>query len=95
MKRAILEITDQLLLDLLKGFNFNDERLRFFNVIGNPLPDDTKPVRCQIMDNGNLGILVESESFENIRGNTVYPTLDKPVLRTEFVDRKDITYETV
>lgn len=86
MKRAILRITDVLLVEIFKGFQGKEFRDRTVRIKSNALPDDAKPIRCQIMDNGMLGILIESESFEDIDFDETksYPILDSPMFEIKY-----------
>lgn len=86
MKRAILQITDRLLVEMFKAFQKQDGQWRVFRVLKNALPDDAKPIRGSVMGNGNLGILIESESFEEISEAELYPILDYPVFEVRVED---------
>ena len=82
MKRAILKIDDHFLINLLKGLILGPPRS--FTVIKNALPGDVKPIRCMIMNSGLLGILIESDSFEDVTEGSEYPILDLPVLAATY-----------
>ena len=75
MKRAIFQITDCLLVHMFKAFQKQDDKWRVFRVKGNALPDDAKPIRCWPCQDGVIEILIESESFEDIKQGDSYPTL--------------------
>lgn len=86
MKRAILQITDHLLIEFFKAFQEQDGQWRVHRMLKNTLPDDAKPIRCSIMDKGVLGILIESESFREIPEAEPYPILDCPVFEVKVED---------
>lgn len=78
MKRAILKVTDCLLIELLKGLQ--DGPQRRFMVTKNPLPEDAKPVRVGHDGPGVLCILIESEKFDDVEKGKLYPDLPSPEL---------------
>ncbi len=87
MKRAILQISDVLLVQILKGLlsGFSGR----FKVSDNGLPEDTKVIESYSVD-GRIDIIVESELFENVKELhklPPFPVLDSPVIST--VPEKD------
>jgi hypothetical protein len=80
MKRAIVEFNDEVLINVLKGLR--SEFIGNYEVIENGLPRDTKPIRCEIGNNGLLRVLVESDEFEDVKENQAYPILEPPLLQT-------------
>ena len=85
-KRAIFQITNHLLVAMFQAFQKQGDQWRVFRVLKNALPDDAKPIRCNVMNNGNIGILIESESFEEIPATKLYPILDPPVFEVRVQD---------
>lgn len=79
MKRAIVEISDHLLTEILKpmGMGFRGT----FEVVENGLPADAKPCRIFLMQNGTPGLLVESEEFDDVPFGKEYPVLPPPIIR--------------
>ena len=88
MKRAILQISDGLLVEMFKAFQEQENQWRVFRVLKNALPDDAKPIRCSVMNDGLVGILIESESFEDIEEGLLYPILDSPHFEIKLDDGK-------
>lgn len=80
MKRAILQISDEILMDILKGLMTGPNRK--FKVTENPLPKDVKIVRSYSVDR-TVEIIVESEAFVEIE-KSPYPVLSCPVVTVEF-----------
>lgn len=80
MRRAILQMTDLFLVELLKPFTHG--ACRTFEVKKNALPDDAKPVGCVDMGNGVLGVVIESDSFEDVELGKQTPILELPVIET-------------
>ena len=80
MKRAIFEISDHLLVELCKGFIVGAGG--HYEVVENGLPKDTKVVSSTVIKNGVVGIIVESESFDDVKYGEMHPTLKCPVLRS-------------
>lgn len=78
LKRAMLKISDVLLVDILKGLQEGPPRR--FKVASNGLPADAKPIRAGHTPDGNLFILIESEEFEDIELGKEYPILRPPCL---------------
>lgn len=81
MRRAVLEITDSLLVEIFKGLEqgFSGK----FKIIENGLPGDAKPIRCEIGCNGILRMLIESKTFEDVNdGKAKYPVLNHIVVET-------------
>ena len=79
MKRAILIFSDDLLVEILK---FTKEGFRgTFNVMENGLPEDVKVIRAFPYQQGQLGILLESEKFKDIEKGKSYPVLSPPIFQ--------------
>lgn len=78
MKRAILEISDDLFMVILKGFKagFSGQ----FKVADNALPIDTRIVRVNMSSSpeNTLMLLLESEEFKDIENGELYPVLTPP-----------------
>lgn len=76
MKRAILEISDQLFMQILNrckaGFWGN------YKVKENGLPEDVKIIRAE-QSCGCFKLLLESESFLDIEDEKPYPELPPPI----------------
>jgi len=92
MKRAVLEITDQLLIDMLKPFKH--ENKMYTILVENPLPPDAKIVRIEqhpywAENNICLGVLLESEQFKDVPPAEVYPRLPLPVFKTIYKEKVD------
>ena len=83
MKRAILKITDQLLVEMFKAFNKMDDQWRVFRVLENPLPDDAKPIRCGFDEQGTLMLVIESDEFDFIEEGYTYPTLEPVIFQVQ------------
>lgn len=80
MRRATLQISDSLLIQVLKGVKsgFNGR----FKVSKNGLPEDAKAIESYSVD-GRVDIVIESESFEDVkevRKLPPFPVLDCPVM---------------
>lgn len=88
MKRAILLMTDFLVMDILKATLSTDRRIH--RVIENALPDDVKIVRTGHDDTGTLRFMLESEEFKDIGKDEVYPELLCPVIQSEIIEDKGI-----
>lgn len=84
MRRAILKITDKMLVDLFSLLE-NDSKYAF-KIVKNGLPKDAKPVRCMILNEGLLGILIESEEFDEAVEE--YPVLNSPTIEKKYIDDK-------
>ena len=88
MKNAILEITAELIIEILKGAEANFEG--FFQVIENGLPKDAKVVEIatkslvDTSDHYSNSVLVKlhSEEFRNIPKGERLPRLDPPIFKT-------------
>lgn len=86
MKRAILEISDVMMIEMIKGFKHQDGRFRYYKVIKNTLPEDAKPIRCILPQTNSaaIGILLESEKFEDVALGNPYPILNPPHVENVF-----------
>lgn len=75
MKRAIVQISDDLLVEILKGLKsgFNGR----FKVIKNGLPEDVKLIRAYPVRDQIIEMILESESFKDIADAPI-PVLDPP-----------------
>jgi len=83
MKRAILLVTDSFLIGFMQYVK-DPNIIRRWKVIENPIPDDAKPIRAfQTKQDGMLGIVLESESFEDVDDCRRYPILPRPVFSSE------------
>lgn len=84
MKHAILQISDALIVDLLTivrvGFSGN------FEVKQNGLPKDAKAISCVKVDDNIIGIVVESDSFDDIDTAHDLPILEPPIHETIPID---------
>jgi hypothetical protein len=83
MRRAVLEISDHLLIEIVKGVEESIHK-KSFVVRKYGLPNDCKVIRAftTINGQGTIGILLESESFDDIKAGEIYPTLPSPELET-------------
>jgi hypothetical protein len=79
MKRAVLEIGDHLFMEILAGLKSGFSGR--YEVINNGLPDDVKFVRCG-QSECCLNILLESETFKDIKDNEPYPILDPVTIKS-------------
>ena len=82
MKRAVLLMSDVCLVNFCKMLE--DRPIYGFKVVKNGLPIDAKPIRTFRLGRaeytgecGEIGILIESESFEDIEEGCEYPILDQ------------------
>lgn len=81
MKAATLSLTPELFIEFAKFCK--DGTLRRIVVRENPLPDDAKVIAVQSDGNGDLALLIGSESFENV-SDPPFPVLASPVFETIF-----------
>lgn len=88
MRRAILQLSDDFFVELLKGQK--DGLPRFFDVVENPLPDDAKFIRAHYRQTTNgFELLIESEDFEDIKDGLPYPNLTMPIFRVKYFDYEE------
>lgn len=86
MRRAVFIITDDILIDFLSYVKDPNTFKKTWSVIKNPLPDDVEPVKSYIGNFGNINIVLQSDSFEDIESGELFPILKPPVFH---VERKD------
>jgi len=79
MKRAVLIISDVILMEILKCFTFKEGFT--YKVIENQLPSDTKVIRMGHDIQGNTYIVLESEEFKDITEGYKYPELKPPIIQ--------------
>lgn len=88
MKRAILLMTDFLVMDILKATLSTEKRTH--RVIENALPDDVEIVRIGHDETGTLRMMLESEEFKDIGKKEEYPELPCPVISSEIIEDKEV-----
>jgi hypothetical protein len=71
MAKAFLNISSELLIEICKGLHEGDD-IRFYQVIENGLPKDTKYLGTLFEEN-RVKIIIESDKFEE--GENITPTL--------------------
>jgi len=71
MKRAFFRMTDNLIVEILKGLS---EGFSGRFIVEQGLPSDAKPIRTS-NEGGITTILCESESFKDIKIGEIYPEL--------------------
>lgn len=79
-------MTDELLIGLFKILETNSKYA--FKIVKDGLPEDVKPVKCMVQNNGLLEILIESEEFEKIEFGKQYPILTPPTIEKKYIDGK-------
>lgn len=52
-----------------------------FRVVGNPVPDGSRLICSQINPSGDINLLIEHETFEDVF--PPYPLLDPPIIMRE------------
>lgn len=72
MKHAVLRFNVNIMLEHLKEDSKN------MVIKNNPLPNDTKFVRGGYDCFGNLYLVLESSTFEDIKENDGYPVIPNP-----------------
>lgn len=83
MKRAILVLSDHVMLHFLKALSTTDRKIT--SIIKHALPDDVKIIRIGYDINGTLRLMLESEEFEDILDDKPYPELPTPYIKVETV----------
>lgn len=86
MRRAILQISDQLIAEICKGCKFGFEG--YFAVIKNGLPEDAKAVYVIRINEYSIGIVLESSFFEDIEEGKRYPLLDPVIVEARMTATK-------
>lgn len=84
MKRAIIKMTDDFLMSLLKN-TFLTDKVSFR--VDRGLPSDTRIVRAGYDHTGILHLVLESEEFVDILDGQEYPTLPSPIFTKVYDDR--------
>jgi hypothetical protein len=78
MKRAIVQVTAQLLVEMCKPY----PKPRYYNVTENALPEDARAVGGRYDPCRDLfELAVQSESFEDVPLEQMLPTLPPPVFQ--------------
>lgn len=75
MKHKILIVHPQIVIDFCK------EGLDKIRIVENAIPKDAKYIRCYLNDFtgwGNIGIVIESESFEELQNGDEIPVIKHP-----------------
>lgn len=79
VKHAILYVSPHTFLELCKGLY----ETRNVRIIANAVPEDAKFIRAFTTDDvtgwGKIGLVIESESFEEIKEGNLMPTLSNPI----------------
>jgi len=76
LKRAILKLTDNVLMDFLSNTVTKDV---CFTHVENGLPPDVKIIRTGYDECGVLNLVLESENFEDVVNGDNYPILTPPM----------------
>ena len=79
MRRAILLMTDQFVMNFLKATLTTDREM--MAIVKHGLPDDVKIVRFGYDGVGTLRLMLESEEFDDIEDGKEYPELPYPVFK--------------
>lgn len=84
MKRAVLKMTDDFLMDLLQN-TVKTDKISF--KVDRGLPPDARIVRAGYDHTGILHLVLESEEFVDILNGQEYPTLPHPIFTKVYDDR--------
>jgi len=71
MKLAIIEITDDTIVEILKGFQKSD-KTKYFQITKDGIPEDAEIIHI-FNDKGIIKVLLKSESFSDIEIPNIAP----------------------
>jgi hypothetical protein len=83
MKRAILRMSDDFVMDFLSIVRASRP---YVLEVKNGIPVDTKIIRAGHDEQGNLGLLLESNSFKDIAHGNKYPDITPPNFTKKYID---------